>query len=144
MSEVIQLCKRQKVFATLSCPWHQGLLHAATRPLSDRVRTRLWRPSLMGAALREEGPSRAAAPGTGSYSYWYRLLALHNRYFYVFFFFIAVLLSTMSVLTDCWLQPKLAGCFNRHFGGFQDWLSRNRLQILTTVLYSTLKFSAFE
>jgi len=81
MSEVIQFCKMQKVFAILSCPWHQGLLHAAIGPPSDRVRTCVWRSSRMGAALREEGPSEAEAPGTGSYSYWHRLLALYNRYF---------------------------------------------------------------
>jgi len=86
ISEVIQFCKRQKVFAILSCPWHQGLLHAAIRPPSDRVRACVWRPSPMGATLREEGPSQAETPGTGSYSYWHRLMALYNRYFYVFYF----------------------------------------------------------
>jgi hypothetical protein len=46
---------------------HQGLLHAQVRPTSDRVWACVRGPSRMGAALREEGPSEATTPGTGSY-----------------------------------------------------------------------------
>jgi len=59
----------------------------------------------MGAALREEGPSQAEASGTGSYSYWYRLLALYNRYFYVSFRSVAV----HNVCSNRLLTPAEAG-----------------------------------
>jgi hypothetical protein len=84
ISEVIHFWRRQKVLASLSCPWHQGHLHAAIRPWSDRIRTRLWGSSRVGATLREEGPSQAEAPGTGSYLQLLLPVTVSlNCYFYV-------------------------------------------------------------
>lgn len=58
----------------------------------------------MGATVREEGPSQAEAPGTGSYSYWYRLLSLYNRYFYVISLSLARSPQCLSTLAEAgWL-----------------------------------------